>query len=617
MDKITQDENRVNVNEDTGFIVKFDKTDEVDSYDAYEGGNEDYKRNTFITSNTGRRHIRTYEQYVDQAFEIEYPEREDIAEFDDDGNVVNDAPWEAKVAEVKGMFTDMENAILANDYDKLATIIDYESWADWFIINEFSRNADAYRISCVFTINSTSDKIVANPLWDYELGWGNQNTKTEGLMVEENRYYSDAFPTPFWWIGKSGCNGILGDCRFKEIVKERWAKHIGTNGALNSTVLNAKIDSLQAVLRGSSGSMSVSTSELENWISSRTPGLNSVISAWESCHVPEITDLVAPVFTEIYVGETANGTATFSVVNANNVEVELSGEAFSILSDSDSSVEIVFTPTTAGTFSGVLTITADGVVTETIEFSASAILKPEITDLVVPVFTQIYVGETANGTATFSVANASDIDVELSGDAFSILSNSDSSVEIVFTPTTAGTFSGVLTITADGVVSETIEFSASAILKPEITDLVAPVFTEIYVGEIATSIATYSVANASKVEVELNGDEAFSILSEADGAVEIAFIPTIEGTFNGTLTITADGIVTETINFSATALENIPTLVEETKGLSIYANEGTIYCDEEFTIYNLAGLDVTSLNGSLQGVYLVVTANGNEQISVW
>ncbi|MBR2492546.1 MAG: CotH kinase family protein, partial [Paludibacteraceae bacterium] len=31
MDKITQDENRVNVNEDTGFIVKFDKTDEVDS----------------------------------------------------------------------------------------------------------------------------------------------------------------------------------------------------------------------------------------------------------------------------------------------------------------------------------------------------------------------------------------------------------------------------------------------------------------------------------------------------------------------------------------------------------------------------------------------------------
>ena len=618
MDKITQDENRVNVNEDTGFIVKFDKTDEVDSYDGTIGYNEDYKRNTFVTSNTGKRHISTYEQYVDQAFEIEYPEREDLAEFDDDGNLVDDSAWDAKVAEVKGMFTAMENAILSNDYDKLATIIDYESWADWFIMNEFSRNADAYRISCVFTINSATDKIVANPLWDYELGWGNQNTTTTGLMVEENRYYSDAFPTPFWWIGKnkSGCNGILGDCKFRAIVKERWAKYIGVEGALNSEVLNAKIDSLQAVLKGSSGGTSVSTSVLKNWISSRTPGLNSVISAWETCPVPEITDLVAPVFTEIYVGETANGTATFSVSNASNVEVELSGEAFSILSEADGSVEIVFIPTTAGTFNGSLTITADNVVTETIEFSASAILKPEITDLVAPEFTQIYVGETATGTATFSVENATDVEVELLGEAFSILSEADGSVEIVFTPTTAGTFNGTLTITADGVVTETIEFSASAILKPEITDLVAPVFSQIYVGETATGTATFSVANASNVEVELSG-EAFSILSEAEGSVEIVFTSTTAGTFNGTLTITADNVVTEIIDFTAVAIEGITTDIEEDEALNIYAKEGTIYCDEEFTIYNLAGLDVTSLNGSLQGVYLVVTANGNEQISVW
>ena len=890
MDKITQDENRVNVNEDTGFIVKFDKTDEVDSYDGTIGYNEDYKRNTFVTSNTGKRHISTYEQYVDQAFEIEYPEREDLAEFDDDGNLVDDSAWDAKVAEVKGMFTAMENAILSNDYDKLATIIDYESWADWFIMNEFSRNADAYRISCVFTINSATDKIVANPLWDYELGWGNQNTTTTGLMVEENRYYSDAFPTPFWWIGKnkSGCNGILGDCKFRAIVKERWAKYIGVEGALNSEVLNAKIDSLQAALKGSSGGTSVSTSVLKNWISSRTPGLNSVISAWETCPVPEITDLVAPVFTEIYVGETANGTATFSVANASevevvlsgddafsivsevdgvvevefapnasgtfsgvltitadgvvtetinfsasailkpeitdlvapeftqiyvgatatgtatfsvsnasNVEVELSGEAFSILSEADGSVEIVFTPTTAGTFNGALTITADGVVKETIEFSASAILKPEITDLVAPEFTQIYVGETATGTATFSVANASevevmlsgddafsivsevdgvvevefapnasgtfsgvltitadgvvtetinfsasaifkpeitdlvapeftqiyvgetaigtatfsvanasnvevelsgeafsivseadgsveivftpttagtfngvltitadnvvtetinfsasaifkpvisdlvapifseiyvgetatgtatfsvenatDVEVELSGEAFSILSEADGSVEIVFTPTTAGTFNGALTITADNVVTEIINFSASAIFKPVISDLVAPVFTEIYVGETANGTATFSVANASNVEVELSG-EAFSIVSEADGSVEIVFTPTTAGTFNGSLTITADNVVTEIIDFTAIAIEGITTDIEEHEALNIYAKEGTIYCDEEFTIYNLAGLDVTSLNGSLQGVYLVVTANGNEQISVW
>ena len=285
MDKITQDENRVNVNEDTGFIVKFDKTDEVDSYDGTIGYNEDYKRNTFTTTNTGKRHIRTYEQYVDQAFEIEYPEREDLAEFDDDGNLVDDSAWDAKVAEIKGLFTRMESAILANDYATLATIIDYDSWADYFIMNEFSRNADAYRISCVFTINSASDKIVANPMWDYELGWGNQDTKTSGLMVEDDQYYEDDFPTPFWWTGKgkSGCNGILGDCKFRAKVLERWEKHIGTNGALNSTVLNAKIDSLQAALSGSSTKTSVSTNSLKSWVTSRTSGLKSEFNTWDAC----------------------------------------------------------------------------------------------------------------------------------------------------------------------------------------------------------------------------------------------------------------------------------------------------------------------------------------------
>ena len=555
MDKITQDENRVNVNEDTGYIVKFDKTDIADRYLGKEGANEDYKRNTFTTSYTGRTGISTYNITVDQAFEIEYPEREDLAEFDDDGNLVDDSAWDAKVAGVKNRFEEMERAILANDYAKLATIIDYESWADYFIMNEFTKNADAYRISCVFTLNSLEDKIVANPMWDYELGWGNENTNTSGLLVEENRYYSDSFPTPFWWTGKgkSGCNGILGDCKFRAIVKERWAKHIGIDGALNSTVLNAKIDSLQAALSGSSTKTSVSTTPLKNWISDRTPALNSVISAWETCPVPEITDLVAPVFAQIYVGETTTSTATFSVANASDVEIELAGDAFSLVSKTESSVEIAFAPSAAGTFNGTLTITADEVVTETINFSATAILKPAISDLVAPVFAQIYVGETATGVATFSVANASDVEIELSGEAFSLVSKTESSVEIAFAPIAAGTFNGTLTITADGIVTETISFSASAILKPVISDLVAPVFAQIYVGESATGTATFSVANASDVEVEVTGD-AFSLVSKTDGSAEIEFAPIAAGTFNGTLTITADGIVTETIEFSASAI---------------------------------------------------------------
>ena len=287
MDKITQDETRVNINEDTGYILKFDKTDISD------------RNKTFITSHTGRLNV----QERDHAFEVDFPEDDDSA-------------WDEKLSAIKQKVDELETAILNNDYEKLATIIDYQSWADWFIINEFTKNVDAYRISCVFTLNSIDDKIVANPIWDYELGWGNRapfnaDTNTKTLMVETQSYYNDAFATPFWWIGygKSGCNGILGDCKFKELVKERWEKHTAEGGALNTKVLTAKIDSLTKVLATSSTATSVDYDYLSGyWVPERTRGLNDIINAWEGCS--EESSFVAKPFSI-----SATETVTFSPGN--------------------------------------------------------------------------------------------------------------------------------------------------------------------------------------------------------------------------------------------------------------------------------------------------------------
>lgn len=294
MDKITQDESRVNINEDTGYIVKFDKTDLVDRYAGTVGTDEDSKRSTFVTNHTGKTNIPTYNLIVDQAFEIDYPEREDVSKFDGNGNLYDDEPWDKKVQGVKAKFEAMEAAILANDYEALADIIDYQSWADWFIINEFTGNYDAYRISCVFTLNSLDDKIVANPIWDYELGW---QGGVSGLLVESSNYYRDAFPTPFWWIGyeKENCSGILGDCKFKEVVKERWAKHTGANGALNLTVLQAKMDSLAAVLKTSSIAYEATTNDLYFSALSRTQTLDKIITGWQSCE-PETPATAADIW---------------------------------------------------------------------------------------------------------------------------------------------------------------------------------------------------------------------------------------------------------------------------------------------------------------------------------
>ena len=57
--------------------------------------------------------------------------------------------------------------------------------------------------------------------------------------------------------------------------------------------------------------------------------------------------------------------------------------------------------------------------------------------------------------------------------------------------------------------------------------------------------------------------------------------------------------------------------IDEVPAIAVYAKEGTIYSELDFEIYNLTGINVTHLNGSLEGIYIVKTAEGNRLISVW
>lgn len=52
-----------------------------------------------------------------------------------------------------------------------------------------------------------------------------------------------------------------------------------------------------------------------------------------------------------------------------------------------------------------------------------------------------------------------------------------------------------------------------------------------------------------------------------------------------------------------------PTSADEAVEDAIYANNGTVYCNVPFEIYNLVGQNVTAQNGTLNGVFIVKTAN--------
>ena len=254
MDKITNNKDRVNITNAAGFIVKFDKTDEEDRY--VNGQDEDSDEKTFKTTRTGKDHIFTYDTYIDQRFEIEYPEKKD-----------NKANWSNIVTSIQKRFENFETALEKGDYATVRSIIDYTSWADWFILNEYIKNQDAYRASCIFVYNG--EKIEARPVWDQELSFNNtchtshNCGSTSNLLIQTASIYSDAFPAPFWFTGgnENITGGLLKDGCFVSLVKERWAMHVAAGAPLDSETLQDLLEKFDGELTAKNGSSSLNTAQ--------------------------------------------------------------------------------------------------------------------------------------------------------------------------------------------------------------------------------------------------------------------------------------------------------------------------------------------------------------------
>ena len=179
-----------------------------------------------------------------------------------------------------------------------------------------------------------------------------------------------------------------------------------------------------------------------------------------------------------------------------------------------------------------------------------------------------------------------------------------------------------------------------------IRELMLQPFERILPKTSITTVATFILENASTATVSLGGNDAdfFEIgeqnIAEGGCSVEIMFNPFVKGVYYATLTVTTDDNVSLSIDFAAVAGDvsfdpgDVPELnpdpvnpetpednpnvsVEEVSAVVIYAKEGTVYSEVDFEIYDLAGVNVTSLNGALKGVYVVKTTEGNRLISVW
>jgi len=232
VENIKRDKNRVNISklkpEDIsgdaltgGYILRVDKYgpppgdvggDFQSQYPAIEGG---WNRNWF--------------QY-------HYPKLEDIT------------PEQAQY--IQKYMRDFEDMMHGPNFSReYANWIDVDSWVDYLMVQEVTKNTDGYRLSAYFykDRNSLGGKLVMGPVWDFNISFGIgdycEGASYRGWGKDFNRVCgSDGWGIPFWW------EKLWNDPPFRKKMAKRW-RELRDNGIWSEQRLNATIDSVAALLK--------------------------------------------------------------------------------------------------------------------------------------------------------------------------------------------------------------------------------------------------------------------------------------------------------------------------------------------------------------------------------
>ena len=205
MEKIKRDKNRVNISKNRsddisgGYIIKIDKI---------TGDGDTLNEKIAFMSEYTKDGIKGINKNVH--FLYEYPKNRDIS--DEQKNYI------------QGYMRDFEDAIASENYtsesDGYKKYIDVDSFIDFFILNEITRNVDAYRIS-TFMHKDINEKLKMGPIWDFNIAFGNADYCEGGLTNGWAYQFNEACPAdgmlvPFWW------DRLMQDPYFTNALVERW-----------------------------------------------------------------------------------------------------------------------------------------------------------------------------------------------------------------------------------------------------------------------------------------------------------------------------------------------------------------------------------------------------------
>ena len=151
-------------------------------------------------------------------------------------------------AYLKSHFNTFEQLMASNGYNNpvngYSHWLDVPSFIDYMMIQEITRDIDAFRLSTFMYKEKNSDggKIFAGPIWDHNLSYGNEdfcdNGDFDGWAFQYNQACGAPFPV-FW--GK-----LANDAAFRDDFNCRWQQLRGST--LNTDTIMHLIDSMVVFL---------------------------------------------------------------------------------------------------------------------------------------------------------------------------------------------------------------------------------------------------------------------------------------------------------------------------------------------------------------------------------
>ena len=149
---------------------------------------------------------------------------------------------------IQAFVNDFETVLYGDNFSNVTlgynAFIDTDSFIDYFIVNELSRNNDGFKKSCYFNKDKNSattiSKIKAGPVWDFDWAWKNIDqcsifaaTDGSGWAHKVNDCYPDN-NSAGWYVR------LLQDENFQNKLRCRWDNLRTT--FLSETALNSYID---------------------------------------------------------------------------------------------------------------------------------------------------------------------------------------------------------------------------------------------------------------------------------------------------------------------------------------------------------------------------------------